>query len=103
MPSAATCANISPPPRAGKKSGDIFAVQHRGSEYFPAFQFQDGRPHPTVKPVLAALPASLSPWQRAFWFVSANGWLADRVPAEMLDDATPVIAAAQHEPLEVIG
>lgn len=86
-----------------KKAGDIFAVQHRGTEYFPAFQFRDGRPHPAVKPVLAALPPIMSPWQRAFWFVSANGWLADRVPADTLDDATAVIAAAKREALEVIG
>jgi hypothetical protein len=45
----------------------------------------------------------MSAWQKAFWFVSSNGWLDDRVPAEMLDNATAVLAAAEHERQEVIG
>jgi hypothetical protein len=86
-----------------KKTGDIFSVHHRGTEYFPAFQFRDGRPHPTIGKALAMLPASLSPWQRAFWFVSTNGWLGDKTPAEMLDDPEAVVAAARHEAQEVVG
>lgn len=86
-----------------KKTGDIFSVQHRGKEYFPAFQFREGRPHPTVKKVLAVLPSRLSAWQRAFWFVSTNGWLGDTVPADMLDDPKPVVVAAEREGEEVIG
>ncbi len=86
-----------------KKTGDIFSVQHRGKEYFPAFQFREGRPHPTVKKALAALPPRLSPWQRAFWFVSTNGWLGDKAPADRLDDPKAVVAAAEREGQEVIG
>lgn len=86
-----------------KSSGDIFSVQHRSVELFPAFQFRDGRPHPSMRGVLAALPQALSPWQRAFWFVSTNGWLGDRAPLEALDEADVVIAAAQREALEVYG
>ncbi|GLS21463.1 hypothetical protein GCM10007874_44800 [Labrys miyagiensis] len=86
-----------------KKAGDIFSVQHRGKEYFPAFQFREGRPHPTVKKALAVLPARLSPWQRAFWFVSTNGWLGDRAPVDVLDDPQAVVAAAAREGEEVVG
>lgn len=86
-----------------KKNGDIFSVQHRGKEYFPAFQFRDGRPHPTIKKSLAALPPRLSAWQRAFWFVSTNGWLGDKAPADMLDDPKAVVTAAEREGEEVIG
>lgn len=86
-----------------KKAGRIFSVNHRGTEYFPAFQFREGRPHPTVKAALAALPAHLSPWQRAFWFVSANGWLVGKAPADLLDDSDAVVAAARREGQEVIG
>jgi hypothetical protein len=86
-----------------KRAGAVFSVQHRGTEYFPAFQFRDGRPHPTVGETLAALPERLSPWQRAFWFVSTNGWLGDRAPANLLDDRDAVVAAAAHEREEVIG
>jgi hypothetical protein len=86
-----------------KKTGDIFSVQHRGTEFFPAFQFRDGRPHPTVKKTLTALPPRLSSWQRAFWFVSTNGWLGDKAPADVLDDPKAVVAAAEREGEEVAG
>ncbi|MGR9426192.1 hypothetical protein [Rhizobium leguminosarum] len=86
-----------------KKSGDIFSVQHRGKEHFPAFQFREGRPHPTIKKALAALPPRLSSWQRALWFVSTNGWLGDKAPADMLDDPDALVAAAKREGEEVIG
>jgi hypothetical protein len=86
-----------------KKAGDILSVQHRGKEYFPTFQFREGRPHPTIKKALAALPPRLSPWQRAFWFVSTNGWLGDKAPADMLDEQEAVIAAAEREGEEVVG
>ncbi len=86
-----------------KKAAEVFSVHHRGAEYFPAFQFRDGRPHPTIKKALAALPEGLSPWQTAFWFVSTNGWLGDRAPADMLDDPESVVAAARQEGAEVAG
>ncbi len=86
-----------------KKAGDIISVNHRGVELYPAFQFRDGRPHPAIKTTLAALPASMSPWQRALWFVSTNGWLDGKAPADLLDDKDAVIAAARHEAEEVVG
>jgi hypothetical protein len=86
-----------------KKAGDIFSVHHRGTEYFPAFQLRDGRPHPAIKKALVALPENLSPWQRAFWFVSTNGWLNDKAPMDVLDDIDAVAAAAARERQEVIG
>jgi hypothetical protein len=86
-----------------KKAGDIFSVQHRGKEHFPAFQFREGRPHPTIKKTLVALPARLSAWQRAFWFVSTNGWLGDKAPVDMLDDPEALVAAAKRESEEVVG
>ena len=45
----------------------------------------------------------MSPWQKAFWFVSTNGWLADKAPADRLDDPEAVAAAASHEAREVVG
>jgi hypothetical protein len=32
-----------------KKNNAIFSVAHRGIEYYPSFQFLDGKPHPTIK------------------------------------------------------
>jgi hypothetical protein len=56
-----------------------------------------------VKKVLAALPSEMSPWQRALWFVAANGWLTNDALADRLDEPDAAIAAARHEGLEVIG
>ena len=86
-----------------KKSGDIFSVQHRGKEFYPAFQLQDGRPHPAVRAVLVALPPSMTAWQKAFWFVSSNGWLEDKAPVNLLDDQNALVDAAMREHEEVIG
>jgi hypothetical protein len=86
-----------------KKSGDIFAVKHRDAEHFPQFQFRDGRPHPAVKAVLEALPEQMSAWQRAFWFVSTNGWLDDDAPVDRLDDRDALVAATAHEFEDVVG
>jgi hypothetical protein len=86
-----------------KKTGAVFSVNHRGRELYPAFQFRDGRPHPTIKAVLAALPRDLSPWETAFWFVSSNGWLEGRAPRNVLDDVAAVTTAAQRERDEVVG
>jgi hypothetical protein len=87
----------------GWKKNAIFSVAHRGVEYYPSFQFLDGKPHPTIKKVLQVLPPTMSAWQKAFWFVSSNGWLDERAPAEMLNNATAVLAAAEHERQEVVG
>ena len=87
-----------------RKSNEVLSVHHRGSEHFPAFQFgDDGRPHPTIKKVLIALPRHLSPWQRALWFVSTNGWLGDSTPSDMLDDPEAIVAAAAREAEDVMG
>src|ERR1700722_16588350 len=86
-----------------KSANRVFSVSHGGREYYPAFQFKDGTPHPTKKKVRAPPPATMSAWQKAFWFVSTNGWLEDRAPADTLDDAAAVVAAAEHEGKEVVG
>lgn len=86
-----------------KQAGKIFAVPGPREELYPAFQFQDGKPHPTVAPVLAELPKRKSPWQIAFWFVSNNGWLGGATPAESLADGDAVVGAARREAEEIIG
>lgn len=86
-----------------RKAGRVFSVSHRGAELFPAFQFRDGQPHPAIGRVLAELPASMTAWQIAFWFVSTNGWLDDDAPKDRLDDADALVAAARREGEEVMG
>jgi hypothetical protein len=79
----------------------IFSVPWRGSERYPAFQFRDGRPLPEIAEILAALPPGMSPWETAFWFVSANPWLNGATPATALDGGA--LEAARHEAAKVVG
>src|SRR5690242_10429135 len=87
-------------------AGQVFAIEHRGSRYYPAFQFDaDGRPRPVIAQVLLALqPYGLDGWEIALWFTTASGWLDDRRPVDLLDeDPAAVIAAAGHTVDAVAG
>lgn len=89
-----------------KGEGRIFSVPWRGSERYPSFQFRDGRPLDAVRDILTALPDRMSPWEIAFWFVSANPWLDGAPPMDSLapggreDEA---IEAARNDSERVIG
>lgn len=89
--------------RRWEAARDVFSVSHHGKVYYPAFQFRDGLPNPIVKQVSEALPHDLSDWQRAFWFVSANGWVHNGAPVDHLDDLPLLLRAARYESEPVIG
>ena len=87
--------NPSEPASRWKRQRKIFGVPVGRADRYPAFQFADGRPRPEIAKVLAALPASMSPWQIAFWFASGNGWIEnDAAPQDALHDMGGVLAAA---------
>lgn len=87
-----------------KGQARVFAVSYQGQDRFPTFQFDaDGKPLPLIKKVLEVLPASRTPWQTAFWFVSSNSWLGGPAPREMLDHPAAVLEAAAHESDETSG
>lgn len=95
--------NVSQMANAWKRQGRIFAVPHCGRDIYPAFQFQDGQPHPAVAQVLTSLPESMTAWQTAFWFVTGNGWLNGAAPKDALDRTADVVAAAAREARDVVG
>ncbi len=88
--------NLSEPASRWKREGRIFAVRQGRADLYPAFQFQDGAPHPAVRAVLAAFPEKMSAWQRALWFASGNGWLAGDEPQSRLDDGELLVRAARR-------
>lgn len=96
-------ANASVTASRWKRAGKVFSVPRLGEELYPAFQFRDGLPHPTVARALAELPGRKSPWQVAFWFTSSNGWLDGDAPADRLDDAEAVVEAARREAEDIVG
>ena len=59
----------------------------QGKYAYPEFQFDaDGRPLKLMKAVLDALPADLTPWQRAFWLVSPKEELDGIAPEKAIRD-----------------
>ena len=86
----------SDPSSKWKREGRVFAIQDGEKDRFPVFQFADGQPLPIIKKILKALPEDLTPWQTAFWFQSANGWLDGKSPQECLTNEKEVIAAAEQ-------
>jgi hypothetical protein len=89
-----------------RREGRVIAVEHHGATYYPGFQFDaEGRPKPVVADVLRHLAApSMTPWQRALWFTTANGWLSGRRPVDVLDDEPEEVVAAARDALrEPVG
>jgi hypothetical protein len=89
-----------------RREGRVIAVDHHGSIYYPGFQFDaEGRPKPVIADILPHLAApSMTPWQRALWFTTANGWLSGRRPVDVLDDEPEVVVAAARDALrEPVG
>jgi nucleoid DNA-binding protein len=96
-------ANASVTASRWKQQGRIFSVLSRGIELYPAFQFREGQPHPTVAKILRELPKQMSPWQIAFWFTSSNSWLRGATPADRLEDEAAVVEAAHRESEPIVG
>ncbi|MHA6316226.1 hypothetical protein ACXYN8_01000 [Altererythrobacter sp. CAU 1778] len=86
-----------------KKAGKIFAVDFKGMQRFPAFQFEHGEPRKVVGEVLEIFDGALGPWETAFWFVSSNKWLDGKAPVDMLDNADALVTAAKSTVGEHFG
>ena len=95
--------NKSEPASRWKKEGKTFAVRLAGRFLYPAFQFEHGEPRHVVRAVLAALPAEMTSWQKAFWFASGSGWLDGDEPQRRLDDGERVVEAARRLAVPALG
>jgi len=87
----------------GRDDGTVLCVLHGDRALFPSFQFRNAAVLDAVIEVVAILGGSLSDWQIAFWFVSANRWLDGGRPMDRLYNPGAVVAAARAEVDEVIG
>lgn len=78
----------------------IFGARYKGRDYFPAFQFSDGRPKAVIGRLLNIL--QLVPreddWFLFYWFVAPNAWLdEDATPSSVMDsNEEAVIEAAER-------
>lgn len=84
-----------------RSEGKVFAVDFKGQQLYPGFQFdhETFAPDPLVSEVLAALPREeMSDWEVALWWTAGSGWLDGARPVDLMREAgEAVVAAAAHE------
>lgn len=93
--------NPSSQPNRWKRMGQIFAIHHKGSDYYPLYALDptDGyRPRAIVGDVLRLFAGSKDSWGTAFWFGSINSYLGGQRPQDVLTSAPePLLRAARAE------
>jgi len=91
--------NASAQPNSWKRAGRIFAINHKGTDYFPLYglELNPVRPLPAMKQVLSAL-SPRDPWEVAFWFDAVNSYLDGRRPKDVIaNEPDRVVAAAAED------
>jgi hypothetical protein len=66
------------------KDKKVFSVRFEGQQWFPRFQFQDGRPIPAVSQVIEVFPEQTTGWELAYFFVTPNSYLGGGKPVDLL-------------------
>ncbi|WP_416799385.1 hypothetical protein [Ciceribacter azotifigens] len=93
--------NPSAQPNKWKKERQIFAVRHRGIDYFPGYALDpstDFRPVKALAKVLSTFQGAKDDWGIAYWFASVNGFLGGNRPQDLLiSEPDRVISAAEDE------
>jgi hypothetical protein len=93
--------NPSAQPNKWKRDGAIFAIHHKGTDYFPIYALnpdENYRPYKAVADILRVFGDTKGSWGLAFWFAGLNSFLDDQRPQDLLAaDPERVIAAAKDE------
>jgi len=96
-----SASNPSAQPNKWKKDGLIFAIRHRGVDYFPSYALDPVtgyRPFKELAKVLAVFNGRKDGWGLAYWFASINGFLGGKRPQDLLSTRPDrVVAAAEDE------
>ena len=96
-----SASNPSAQPNKWKRDRQIFAVRHRGVDYFPGYALDpstDYRPAKGLARVLDVFGERKDDWGLAYWFASVNSFLGGKRPQDFLiDQPARVIAAAEDE------
>lgn len=97
--------NPSAQPNKWKKQGLIFAINHRGVDYFPSYGLDRDagfRPVKALARVIETFAGLKDGWGMAYWFHSDNGFLGGKRPQDLLASAPErVIEAAMDEVEEI--
>jgi hypothetical protein len=93
--------NPSAQPNKWKRDGAIFAIHHKGTDYFPIYALnpdENYRTYKAVADILRVFGDTKDSWGLAFWFAGLNSFLDDQRPQDLLAaDPERVIAAAKDE------
>lgn len=96
-----SASNPSAQPNKWKRDGLIFAIHHRGTDYFPGYALgpaTDYRPAKGLARVIEAFGGKKDDWGLAYWFASANSLLGGKRPQDLLiSKPDRVVAAAEDE------
>jgi hypothetical protein len=78
------------------KEKKIFSVRFEGAQWFPTFQFQDGRPIAAIREVIEIFPEQASSWELAYFFVTPNMNISGQKPVELVKkDPTRLVSLAK--------
>lgn len=93
--------NPSAQPHKWKKQGQIFAVNHRGIDYFPGYALDPEtgfRPVVMLASIIDVFAERKDGWGMAYWFGSENSFLGGRRPQDLLiSEPALVLEAAKDE------
>lgn len=93
--------NPSAQPNKWKRAGLVFAIQHKGTDYFPSYALDPEnsyRPRKAMAEILKIFNDTKSDWGKAYWFASDNSFLGGKRPQDALATMPErVIAAAEDE------
>lgn len=97
--------NPSAQPNKWKKQGQIFAINHRGVDYFPGYGLDRDAGFRPLKPlarIIETFAGFKDAWGMAYWFRADNSFLGGKRPQDLLALAPErVIAAALDEIQEI--
>jgi hypothetical protein len=92
--------NPSAQPHRWKSKGMIFAISHKGVDYYPLYALNPDnnyRPYPVMADILHVLQASKDAWGIAYWFASVNGYLDNQRPQDLLKRNPELVVEAAKE------
>lgn len=98
--------NPSAQPNKWKKQGQIFAINHGGVDYFPAYGLDrdaDFRPLKVLSRIIEVLKDHKDGWGMAYWFLSDNSYLGGKRPQDLLAAQPEQVVQAAVDEVEEIA
>ena len=93
--------NPSAQPNKWKAKRMIFAINNKGTDYFPVYALDPDKNHRPLKilaNILEIFSEKKDGWGAAYWFASVNGFLGGKRPQDILhSNPEAVLAAAKDE------